>query len=445
MPEIRMDVHLKQTMRLSPQMLQSARILQMDVQELREYVDGVLEENPILDRLPEQESRQEFEGLLRSAPWLGTSTRTADEEQHYRESGAWDAAVTSLRAFLIDQLDHISLPQPLRELCCYFIQTLDENGYLEQEDVDAVLALGVPEKLASQAVETLQSLEPAGIAARDLRECLLLQLRRLPQDTTVAQRMVKDHLELLGKKRWRMLADILRVDVSAVQQAAKLIETLSPYPGRIMREDSTPTAYIIPDVFVVEMFGEPHVVLNDYYVPRIGINDSYGKMMKQEADAETKGFLREKMKQARWVMDCLERRHKTLERCAQLILRTQLPFFCGKTPYLAPLTQKEAAAQLDMHESTIGRCLQGKYLQCRQGTYPLQYFFPHAVDAAGQCSEQMLRLRIMTHIREEDGKHPLSDQRLSELLAGERIFAARRTVTKYRKLLGIPPAYIRRQ
>lgn len=443
--EIRIEMHMKQIMRLSPQMIQSARILQMDAQELREFANNALEENPVLDRLSEQESQREFQELCCSFPWLGSLARSASDEQHHQEQGAPDRRLTSLTMLLMDQLARKPLSDPLRKVCRYLVQALDEDGYLEQEDLDTLYSLGVPKPLVQQAVETLQSLEPAGIAACNLRECLLLQLRRLPQDTTTAQRMVRDYLDVLGKKRWHMLADALHVEISAVQQAAKLIESLSPHPGRAEDGDTVQPEYIIPDVFVVEMCGIPQLVLNDYYVPRIGINGNYTKMLAQEVDAETKEFLREKIQHARWVMDCLERRRKTLERCAQLILKTHLPFFQGATPYLAPLTQKEAAAQLDLHESTVGRCLQGKYLQCRQGTYPLQYFFPHAVDAAGQCSEQMLRLRIMTHIREEDGKHPLSDQRLSELLAGERIFAARRTVTKYRNLLGIPPAYIRRQ
>lgn len=444
MSEIKLDMHLKQTMHLSLRMLQSTRILQMDVQELREFTNGVLEENPLLEYLPEQSSRRELQELRCSAPWLGAFGRAGGDGQYRRESGVWDTALTSVSAVLMERLERMSLPQPLRELCRYFIQALDENGYLEQEDIDAVVAVGVPERMAAQAVELLQGMEPAGIAARDLRECLVLQLHRLPQDTAMAECMVRDHLELLGKKRWHMLANALHTDVDTVRQAAGLIGTLSPHPGRAEGGDTAQPEYIIPDAFVVELDGTPQLVLNDYYVPRLGMNASYARMLEQE-DTEAREFIQEKMRQARWVIDCLERRRRTLERCAQLILETQFSFFRGETPYLVPLTQKEAAARLDMHESTVSRCVQGKYLQCRQGTYPLQYFFPHAIDGAGRCSEQELRLRIMEYVREEDEGHPLSDQRLSELLAGEGIFAARRTVAKYRQLLALPPAYARRK
>lgn len=443
-PEIKLDMHVKQTMRLSLRMLQSTRILQMDVQELREFANGVLEENPLLEYLPEQNSQRELQELRCSAPWLGASGRAGGDEQYRRDSGVWDTALTSISAVLMERLERMSLPQPLRELCRYFIQALDENGYLEQEDIDAVVAMGVPERMAAQAVELLQGMEPAGIAARDLRECLLLQLRRLPQDTAVAECMVRDHLELLGKKRWHMLANALHTDVDTVRQAAELIGALSPHPGRTEGGDTAHSEYIIPDAFVVEMDGTPQLVLNDYYVPRLGINASYARMLEQE-DTEAREFIQGKMRQARWVIDCLERRRRTLERCAQLILETHLPFFRGETPYLVPLTQKEAAARLDMHASTVSRCIRGKYLQCRQGTYPLQYFFPRPVDEGGCCSEQAVRTALARHLRDEDPAHPLSDRQLGLLLAEEGFPTARRTVAKYRQLLGIPPAYGRKK
>ena len=190
MSEIKLDMRLKQALRISPQILQSTQILQMNAQDLREYVDRVLEENPVLDKAPEHEAQREFQELCRQAGWIsgqGVRSGSSSGEDPYRpEAGAWDAAMTSLPAFLSDQLDRKALSKPLRELCRYLVQALDEDGFLEQEDIDAVCELGVPDALVQQAVSVLQELEPAGVAARNLEECLLLQLRRMPEDTTLA-------------------------------------------------------------------------------------------------------------------------------------------------------------------------------------------------------------------------------------------------------------------
>ena len=443
-----MDMRLKQALRISPQILQSTQILQMNAQDLREYVDKALEENPVLDKAPDHEAQREFQELCRQTGWLSGKSvraRSSGEEPYRPEVGAWDAAMTSLPAFLSDQLDRKALSKPLRELCRYLVQALDEDGFLEQEDIDAVCALGVPEELARQAVDILQELEPAGVAARDLSECLLLQLRRMPKDTTLAQRIAASYLSLLGKKRWHALAEKLGASEQEVQQAAALISSLSPHPGRMEAAETISPEYITPDVFIVECGDTLEVVLNDFYVPQLRINGYYAALLTETEDPETKEFLRQKMQQAQWIMAHMERRHKTLERCAQLILATHLPFFQGTTPCLVPLMQKDAAERIGVHASTLGRCIRGKYLQCRQGTYPLQYFFPRPADGVGRCSEQAVRVRLAQYIKDEDPRHPLSDQRLSELLHTEDILAARRTVAKYRELMGIPPAYGRRK
>ena len=242
-----------------------------------------------------------------------------------------------------------------------------------------------------------------------------------------------------------LLAEKLGVSEQEVQQAAALISSLSPHPGRMETAETASPEYITPDVFVVEHDGALDVVLNDFYVPQIRINGYYAALLTETEDPETKEFLRQKMQQAQWVMAHMERRRKTLKRCARLILAPHLPFFQGTTLCLAPFMQKDAAERMEVHASTLGRCIRGKYLQCRQGTYPLQYFFPRPVDSAGRCSEQAVRVKLAQYMKDEDPHHPLSDQRLSELLLAEDIPAARRTVAKYRELMGIPPAYGRRK
>lgn len=446
MSELTLKLHMKQTLRVSPQMLQSTRVLQMDAQELREYVTAALEENPLLEREPEAQAEREFAQLRREISWLdgGRSCAAAggQEEMYRPEQAVWDRETTSLTAQLNDQLERRRLAPPLRELCRYLVQLLNEDGYLEQEDIEDIQELGVPEELLAQAIAAVQSLEPAGVAARDLRECLLLQLERLPGDTALARRMVGEQLEALGKKRWRMLAETFSATEEAVQQAAELVRSLSPHPCHDQEEDAPP-AYVTPDVFVAEREGRLQVFLNDYYTPRVSLSGYYTALLKDTDDASAREFLCQRMQQARWVIDCLSRRHSTLQSCAQVIFQTQNGFFSGDTPYLTPMTRREAAGQMGVHESTVGRCIRGKYLQCRQGTYPLRYFFSRP--AGGTWSEQALRLELARLIAQEDRHRPLSDQQLSLLLAQQGMPTARRTVAKYRQALGIPPAYGRRQ
>lgn len=448
MSEIKLDIHLKQTVRVSPHMLQSARILQMNAQELHEYADQVLVENPLLDKAPEHETLRELQRLSQEVGWLsggGVRTGLSDEAQYHSEAGVREPALASLSAFLSDQLDRRALHTPLRELCGYLVEALDDDGFLEQADIDAAEAMGIPKALLQQAVTTLQGLEPAGVAARNLQECLLLQLRRMPEDTALAERIAEGFLPFLGKKQWHTLAERLSASEEDVRCAAEQIFNLSPHPWHEEAAQPTPPEYIIPDVFVVEQHDELQIILNDFYAPHVQINSYYAALLTETEDQETRDFLRQKMQQAQWLLTHMDQRRKTLLRCGQLIMEAHLPFFRGETPFLVPLTQKEAAARLDMHASTVSRCIQGKYLQCRQGTFPLQYFFPRPMDEQGRCSEQAVRTALARYLRDEDPTHPLSDKQLSQLLAEEGFSAARRTVAKYRQLLGIPPAYGRKK
>ena len=442
---IELNLSARQIQRLSPQMLQSSRILQMDTQELRNYINTVVEENPVLEKEPENHEL-ESDTLYRRLTWLGSIPRNSaaagNGEEYTSKRGIWDNTLTSVQPLLLRQLEQREISSDLFSVCKYLVKCLDENGYLDQEDMDDIEAAGISHELVAQAVATLQDLEPAGIAARNLKECLLLQLRRLPQRDVLAERIVETHLEDLGDRRWRMIAKSLQTSEEAVQQAAERIRTLSPRPGHNEQETSEPN-YIIPDVFVAEQDGQLSVFLNDRYTPRIYISDYYVSLLQKTEDSETKEYLLQRIQQAKWIIDCLQRRHDTLLSCAHLIFSAHKEFFQGNTPYLAPMTQKMAAGKMGIHESTLGRCIKGKYLQCRQGTFPLQHFFPHPV--GNVCwSEQALRWELMTLIDREDRTNPLSDEQIHQLLAKKGIAVARRTVSKYRQKLKIPPAFGRK-
>ncbi len=441
---VQLKTELRQELKLTPQLMQSMEVLQMTSQELLEYVGRMAEENPLLDQSDPPE--QALEALRRQASWMdsGPSRGTFVHDQAASpEEGAADYALEGLPAFLRDQLHRLRLPKPLKALCDYLAELVDEDGYLAQEDLDGLETLKIPRALTDQALETVQSLEPPGVGARSLSECLLLQLSRRGEADPLTMEIAARFLPELGRKHYTAIARKLGVRTEAVRAAERTIAALDPRPGRVFQPEE-PTAYVRPDVFVAELEDGLQVILNEYYLPRVSINDYYAQLLKSSDEKETRDYLRQKLQQAKWLLDSLERRGGTLRRCAEAVLEAQRPFFAGETGALAPMTLSVLAERLELHPSTVSRAVRGKYLQCRQGTYPLRYFFSRPV-SGGEVSRQAVKQTLLLLLREEDCRRPLSDQALCGLLAGRGIQVARRTVTKYRLELGVGSSAARRK
>lgn len=358
------------------------------------------------------------------------------------ELSALDKELDSLSAFLCDQLERMRLSKPLLALTKYMAEMVDEDGYLAQEDLDGLAEMKIPQAIVEQALDMLQSLDPAGVGARSLAECLVLQLSRRKENVPYAMDIAARFLTELGRKHYGPISKALGITVAEIQAAEKAIAALDPHPGRAF-QPAEPTVYARPDVFVVELDGELRVMLNEYYMPRITINPYYSDMVKDSDDLETRIYLKEKLRQTRWLLESLERRGSTLRRCAQAILDTQHLFFEGATTELAPMNLFSLAAALGLHPSTISRAVRDKYLQCRQGTYPLRYFFSRSIGHQG-ISRQAVKQRLLLYLKDEDPAHPLSDQALCHLLEQEGIPLARRTVAKYRMELGVGSSTARR-
>ena len=256
-----------------------------------------------------------------------------------------------------------------------------------------------------------------------------------------AEEIVTHCLPLLGKKQYAAIARQLRLPESEVRRACQIIQQLEPYPARREEPDETPV-YVIPDVIIEEADGQWQAALNERYLPRFSVSRQYLELLESSGDTEVRQYLKEKLRQAQWMLACLEKRQSTLQRCADLILQTQSDFFQGTTTHLSPMTMRAAAEQMQVHESTVGRCVKDKYLQCRQGTFPLRYFFSGEVNG---FSGQAVRMEIRALVRAEDGHRPLSDSRIADMLDAKGISVARRTVAKYRQEMGIPPACQRKQ
>ena len=442
---VTLKAELRQELKLTPQLLQSMQVLQMNSQELLEYLGKLSEENPLIEQEDSPALRGAYEELRQKASWIDAGlhgTTFAHEEGTMPERGAVDRETESLSAFLCDQLDRKRLAKPLLALCKYMAELVDEDGWLSQEDLDGLLDLKIPQALIDQALEAVQGLDPAGVGARDLSECLVLQLKRRGAGQSVID-IAARFLPELSRKHYGPISRELGLSVEEIQAAEKTIASLDPHPGQAFQA-AEPTVYVRPDVFIVELDGELKVVLNEYYLPRVSISDYYTRLLKESDEKETKVDLQQKMQQAKWLLNSLERRGSTLRLCAEAILEAQRPFFAGETAELAPMKLTSLAEQLGVHPSTVSRTARGKYLQCRQGTYPLRYFFSRAVSDQGP-SQQAVKRKLLELVKGEDPRRPLSDQKLVELLEDQGIRLARRTVAKYRIELGLGSSTARKR
>lgn len=437
MNELVLKATLQQQLKLTPQLMQSMEVLQMNSQELVDYLGRITEENPLLEQDDSHALRTAYEELRQKASWLdgGVYGATfAHGGSELPERGTTDKETDSLCAFLCDQLERKRLPKPQLALCRYIAELVDEDGRLSPEDLEGVAALKIPQTMIAQAIETLQCLEPAGVAARSLPECLVLQLQRMNPIPTGAIAIAQNFLTELSRKHYGPITKELGLSIPQIEAVQDCIATLEPHPGRTFAP-AEPTVYVRPDVFIVELDGELQVVLNEYYLPKISISNYYTKLLKDSGEADTRTYLAEKLQQARWLLNSLERRGSTLQQCATAVLETQRGFFAGNTTELAPMKLVSLADQIGVHPSTVSRALRGKYLQCRQGTFAMRYFFSHAVREDG-LSEQAIKGRMLKLLKAESPQKPLSDQKLCTLLAQDGIQLARRTVTKYRLELG---------
>jgi len=427
-----LDLHLRQELHLTAQLLQSMEVLQMNAQELLDYLNRAVEENPLLERQETAQRRREYLQLCRRIDWLGEPAAVSASPRSAGEDWEKD----SLSAFLRDQLARLSPEEPLASLCAYLSELVDENGYLPAEELAAVLKMGVPEPLLRRGVALLQTLEPAGVAAEDLADCLTLQLRRRKGDHRLAEQIVNSSLDRLGRRQYGAIARALGVSEREVRAAAEVISALEPRPGRAFGDRYEHTAYVRPDLFVVLLDGKWQVLSNDYYLPRLQLSEQYAALLR-EGDRETKAYLRERLQKAKETLSALEKRQTTLRRCGEVILQHQTAFFTGEGADLQPMSLRQLAQALELHPSTVSRALRDKYLQCARGTYPIRYFFP---PPSGGASRQSVQRRLAELIGGEDPLHPLSDEKLSALLQAQGLRVQRRTVAKYRAQLNIPAA-----
>ncbi|TMA52116.1 MAG: RNA polymerase factor sigma-54 [Deltaproteobacteria bacterium] len=355
---------------------------------------------------------------------------------------------TLLPDHLMWQLRLSDLAETEKEVGAILIGSLDKDGYLTISlDEVAFLANVWPDvAIVERVLLRLQDFDPPGVAARSLPECLLVQLRQLGlTDDSLPARIVRDYLPMLESRRFDRLARELGVPMEQVAEATKIISVLEPKPGRDFTESDT--RYVTPDVYVHKLGDEHIVTLNEEGLPRLRVSSFYRRMLGANGAPEARGYIQEKMRAAAWLIKSIHQRQRTLFMVTSSIVKFQCEFLDRGVAHLRPLVLKDVANDIGMHESTVSRATAGKYVHTPQGTFELKYFFTSSLRSGRgeDVSAESVKDKIRGIIAKEDAKKPLSDQYIAELLGKEQIDIARRTVAKYRELMGILPSSKRKQ
>jgi RNA polymerase sigma-54 factor len=465
---------LKLQQKLSFQMIQSLKLLQVNTLQLEQLLKTEMEMNPVLEASEEAEEIQQDEQHEESDdpvaekddPELDLNEESVDWEEYleegfdlgYSHSEEVDHGVEryeptavympTLEEYLVNQLVGRKLSERDMLMVKLIIGYLGNDGYLRTplEEIAEFAHIDIHE--LTNALSIVWSLEPAGVGARCLQECLAIQLRRSRQQDSLAMRIVTDAWDLFEKVKIPELSRTFGVDLKQIQDAIDVIRKMHPKPGLLINEETTAT--IIPDLIVENIDGKIVVMLNDRSIPSLHINKAYAKMIKRGSRARTeeKKYIREKLNSASWLIRSIEQRKATMLNVMHAIIERQPEFFQKGPPHLSPLKLQDVADMVGMHISTVSRVTSNKYVQTPFGIFELKYFFTEALGRdsdGGDVSSERIRDRIRELVEAENPIKPLSDQKIADILSREDLKVARRTVAKYREQLRILPARLRQK
>ncbi|CDG22944.1 RNA polymerase sigma-54 factor [Xenorhabdus poinarii G6] len=473
-----LQLKLSQQLTMTPQLQQAIRLLQLSTFELQQEIQQALETNPLLEQ---SDPHQEVENqVLSDVETEVMDTREALEQKDMPEElpldASWDeiyAAGTpsgtsndytaddfpvyqgettqTLQDYLMWQATLTPFTETDAAIATSIIDAIDDNGYLSTS-IEEILASMGDDALTLAEVETvlkrIQHFDPIGVAARDLRECLLIQLSVLPSDTPYlneARRVTDHYLDLLGNRDFRNLLRQSKLKERVLKGAIDIIQSLEPKPGLAINTGES--EYVIPDVLVRKENENWQVSLNTDSIPRLHINQHYAALGKQANNESDSLFIRNNLQEAKWLIKSLESRNETLLKVAVSIVEQQQDFFEYGEEHMKPLVLADIAYQVDMHESTISRVTTQKYLYSPRGIFELKYFFSSHVntESGGEASSTAIRALVKKLVAAENPAKPLSDSKLTSLLTEQGIQVARRTVAKYRESLSIPPSNQRKK
>jgi RNA polymerase sigma-54 factor len=450
---------------LAPQLQQSLQILQAPTLELKNIVQQELQTNPVLEEdasLNETDDRssdeadfqEEFEKLAKlDEEWrdymaqnVSYSARSQEDEERRQFFLDSLANQETLQQHLLDQLNTADIDAKKRKAAELLIGNIDDVGFLSAPLDEIANLSGASIEDLQEALELVQTFHPVGVGARDLKDCLLIQLRRLGKAQSLEYQIVDQYLDDLGRKRYPDIARRLGVTVDQVQKAANFIATLDPKPGQIFSPE--PNSYVLPDV-MVEKVGDEYVVsLTGDQIPHLRINKMYRDLMTQSRNGgEVRDYIREKIRSGKFLIKSIHQRQQTILNIAIEIVKRQRDFLDSGTAFLKPMTMVQIADAVGVHETTVSRAISGKYIATPQGVVEMKFFFTpgYQTNDGVALSNTSVKETIADLVRNEDSRMPLSDKEIVEILSERGIPIARRTVAKYRAELNILPSNLRKQ
>ncbi len=454
--KLNFGLQLEQTQKLimTPELRQAIKILQLSSFELNNLIVNEIEKNPIIelseekaadleiyekDALTNKEEKIDWEKYFEYTDSYYYSNRNNEskDEEYNQENFVKD--YTGLKEHLMFQLNVSVMDATHRKIGEYIIESIDSNGYLTMGIDEIAKILNESQEDVEKTLLHIQSFDPPGIAARNLQECLAIQLKQRNCWNEVVEKIIYDYLEELADNKFQLISKKLNVSCKEIQDVKDLIRTLEPKPGRIL-SGGNDVRYIIPDVYIEKIGDEYIVLVNDTTAPRLQISNFYKSILKEENKSSvTSKYLNEKLESAMWLIKSIEQRRNTLYNVVSCILEVQKDFFEKGVSALKPLTLKQIAEKLDIHESTVSRATNGKYVQTPKGIFELKYFFSSGIENMNgkMIASENIKNRIKSIISQEDPSKPVSDQDIVNVLKKENISISRRTVAKYRDEMGI--------
>ncbi|EJR0137078.1 TPA: RNA polymerase factor sigma-54 [Escherichia coli] len=471
-----LQLRLSQQLAMTPQLQQAIRLLQLSTLELQQELQQALESNPLLEQIDTHEEIDTRE--TQDSETLDTADALEQKEmpEELPLDASWDTIYTAgtpsgtsgdyiddelpvyqgettqtLQDYLMWQVELTPFSDTDRAIATSIVDAVDDTGYLTVPLEDILESMG-DEEIDIDEVEAvlkrIQRFDPVGVAAKDLRDCLLIQLSQFDKTTPwleEARLIISDHLDLLANHDFRTLMRVTRLKEDVLKEAVNLIQSLDPLPGQSIQTGEP--EYVIPDVLVRKHNGHWTVELNSDSIPRLQINQHYASMCNNARNDGDSQFIRSNLQDAKWLIKSLESRNDTLLRVSRCIVEQQQAFFEQGEEYMKPMVLADIAQAVEMHESTISRVTTQKYLHSPRGIFELKYFFSSHVntEGGGEASSTAIRALVKKLIAAENPAKPLSDSKLTSLLSEQGIMVARRTVAKYRESLSIPPSNQRKQ
>ncbi|MGN6182165.1 MAG: RNA polymerase factor sigma-54 [Thermoanaerobaculia bacterium] len=479
--EQKLHLKLSQKLIMTPSLQQAIKLLQLSKLELQEVLNQELLENPLLEETAEEAKAEETPAEEQEAakteteepPKVETKEKEKDSfdeidydayfqdyiEYGYNPRGMGEeheefpientlTRPPNLSDHLTWQLSMSDASPRTKEIAQFIIGNIDEDGYLRASNDEIMQAGGFTDEEVQKAVDAVQMLDPIGVGARDLRECLLLQLGFLEIDEPLVEVVIRDHWDEFMQRKFVPLAKTLGIDMKTLESIVELIKHLDPKPGR--KYSNERAIYVEPDVYVHKVGDEYVIVLNEDGMPKLRINGGYRAMlnsMDSKQDGETVNYIKDKIRSAVWLIKSLDQRQRTIYKVAESIVKHQREFLEKGIDYLRPLVLRDVADDIQMHESTVSRVVSNKYMHTPRGLFLMKYFFHSGIDSdtGEDISSLTVKKKIQSFIENEDPRKPLSDSKIMKILNDEGINIARRTVAKYRDELNIPSSTDRKQ